>query len=59
VFGFQWYFEEVAQNASKRKTMTPEQHTIYSLSLFFALASLLLWSKRRHRVSQHIRSRNL
>jgi len=35
--------------------MTPEQHTIYSLSLFFALASLLLWSKRRHRVSQHIR----
>lgn len=36
--------------------MTPEAHTIHSLSLFFALASLLLWSKRRNRVSQPVRA---
>ncbi|HEY2018631.1 MAG TPA: hypothetical protein VGH38_34235 [Bryobacteraceae bacterium] len=35
--------------------MTPEAHTIYSLSLFFSLASLLLWSKRRHRISDCVR----
>ena len=30
--------------------MTPEAHTFYSLSLFLALVSLRLWSKRRHRI---------
>ncbi|HJT86912.1 MAG TPA: hypothetical protein VJ732_03625 [Bryobacteraceae bacterium] len=27
--------------------MTPSEHLLYSLSLFFALASLLKWSARR------------
>ncbi len=35
--------------------MTPESHTIYSVSLFLSLASLLLWSKRRHRASRPVR----
>lgn len=35
--------------------MTPESHTIYSVCLFLSLASLLLWSKRRHRVSRLVR----
>jgi hypothetical protein len=29
--------------------MTSAAHTLYSVSLFLALQSLLLWSKRRHR----------
>ena len=29
--------------------MTPVLHTIYTISLFLALDSLLLWSNRRHR----------
>ena len=31
--------------------MTPESHTIYSLSLFFSLAALLIWSRRRQPVA--------
>jgi hypothetical protein len=30
--------------------MTPTSHTLYTLTLFFALAALKLWSDRRHRV---------
>jgi hypothetical protein len=30
--------------------MTPISHTLYTLTLFFALAALKLWSDRRHRV---------
>jgi hypothetical protein len=29
--------------------MTPTSHTLYTLTLFFALAALKLWSERRHR----------
>jgi hypothetical protein len=30
--------------------MTPISHTLYTLTLFFALSALKLWSDRRHRV---------
>src|ERR1017187_6323987 len=33
--------------------MTPESHTLYSVMLFLALASLNLWSKRHYRTSQY------
>jgi hypothetical protein len=35
--------------------MTPGSHTLYSTALFLALASLLMWSNRRHRVSRMYR----
>lgn len=30
--------------------MTPASHTLYTLTLFLALATLNLWSNRRHRI---------
>ena len=30
--------------------MTPISHTLFTLTLFFALAALKLWSDRRHRI---------
>ena len=30
--------------------MTAASHTLYTLTLFLALATLKLWSERRHRV---------
>jgi len=35
--------------------MTPVAHTIYSVGLFFSLLALLLWLKRRHRVSEMVK----
>ncbi len=35
--------------------MTPISHTFYSLALFFALVSLSLWVKRRHRVTEIVK----
>jgi len=35
--------------------LTPESNTLYSLSLFFALVALMLWSKRRHRAARQFR----
>jgi hypothetical protein len=35
--------------------MAPVSHTIFSLSLFFALVALLIWSKRRRRASESAR----
>ena len=35
--------------------MTPESQTIYSLSLFFSLAFLMLWSRRRQRSVSPVR----
>lgn len=37
--------------------MTPNEHSIYTISLFFALNALLLWSNRRHRVARQYRAR--
>jgi len=37
--------------------MTPASHSIYAITLFFALNSLLLWSNRRNRVARHYRQR--
>jgi len=36
--------------------MMPAAHTLYSLALFLALASLLGWSHRRHRVERLYRA---
>jgi hypothetical protein len=35
--------------------MWPETQTLYSVTLFFALSSLLAWSHRRHRASRRFR----
>ena len=32
--------------------MTPETQTLFSITLFLALSSLLAWSNRRHRGTQ-------
>jgi hypothetical protein len=37
--------------------MTAASHSIYAITLFFALNSLLLWSNRRNRVARHYRGR--
>jgi hypothetical protein len=37
--------------------MTPLSNSIYAITLFFALNSLLLWSNRRHRTARHYRQR--
>lgn len=37
--------------------MTTTSLTVYTVSLFFALNSLLLWSKRRYRVARNYRAR--
>jgi hypothetical protein len=42
---FQWHLE-----GSQR--MTPESQTLFSITLFLALSSLLAWSNRRHRGNQ-------
>jgi hypothetical protein len=31
------------------KSMTPDSQTLFSITLFLALSSLLAWSNRRHR----------
>jgi len=36
--------------------MTAASHTAYSLALFFALATLNLWSERRHRLARAFRA---
>ena len=36
--------------------MTATSHTLYSLTLFLALASLKLWSERRHRIPILVRA---
>jgi hypothetical protein len=36
--------------------MTPASHTLYSLTLFLALAALKLWSERRHRIPSLVRA---
>lgn len=35
--------------------MTPESNTIFSLSLMFALVSLLYWLHHRHRITMRVR----
>ena len=46
-------------NSKKRAetSVTPNEHSIYTISLFFALNALLLWSNRRHRVARQYRAR--
>jgi hypothetical protein len=34
------------------KHMTPDSQTLFSVTLFLALSSLLAWSNRRHRSTQ-------
>ena len=34
------------------KRMTPDSQTLFSITLFLALSSLLAWSNRRHRGTQ-------
>jgi hypothetical protein len=34
--------------------MTPECQTLFSLTLFLALSSLLAWTDRRHRAAQRV-----
>jgi hypothetical protein len=34
------------------KHMTPDSQTLFSITLFLALSSLLAWSNRRHRGTQ-------
>jgi hypothetical protein len=36
--------------------MTAASHTLYSLTLFLALAALKLWSERRHRIPSLVRA---
>ena len=36
--------------------MTPISHTLYTLTLFLALAVLKLWSERRHRIPRAVRA---
>jgi hypothetical protein len=36
--------------------MTPISHTLFTLTLFFALAALKLWSDRRHRIPRAVRA---
>src|ERR1035437_3995076 len=36
--------------------MTPISHTLFTLTLFFALAVLKLWSDRRHRIPRAVRA---
>lgn len=35
--------------------MTPLSHTLYTMTLFLALASLKMWGDRRHRVAHACR----
>jgi hypothetical protein len=37
------------QQGAKTNRMTPEYHTLFSLTLFIALSTLLAWSNRRNR----------
>jgi hypothetical protein len=39
---FKWHWKGT-------KLMTPDSQTIFSITLFAALSSLLAWSSRRHR----------
>jgi uncharacterized membrane protein len=39
---FQWHWKGT-------KHMTPDSQTLFSITLFLALSSLLAWSNRRHR----------
>jgi hypothetical protein len=39
---FKWHWKGT-------KHMTPESQTLFSITLFLALSSLLAWSNRRHR----------
>ena len=34
--------------------MAPESHTLFSITLFLALSSLLAWSNRRNRASHRL-----
>ena len=36
----------------RNKRMIPETQTLFSITLFFALSSLLAWSNRRNRTHQ-------
>jgi hypothetical protein len=36
--------------------MLPEAQTLFPVTLFLALSSLLAWSNRRHRISRHYRA---
>ena len=36
--------------------MTPQAHSLYTVTLFLALHALLLWSRRRHRVARSYRA---
>lgn len=36
--------------------MSAASHTLYTLTLFLALAALKLWSERRHRIPRVVRA---
>jgi hypothetical protein len=45
---------ESYDSRSKTNRMTPESHTLFSLTLFLALSSLLAWTNRRSRGNNQI-----